>query len=118
VRAHGFHGFMMDVRDPSDVHAAAVREIIAPKSGDPEGQPLRKALLSKNPILNKTRKISDATRQAVDTLAAIRTIQDEAGESAACTYIVSMTRSAEDLLRVLLLAREVGLLDLTARKPV
>src|SRR5258706_15005611 len=109
---------MRDVRDHSDVQAAAVREILAPKSGDPDGEPLRAALLSRKPILNKTRKISDATRQAVDTLGAIRTIQDEAGEPAACTYIVSMTRSAEDLLRVLLLAREAGLLDLAARKPV
>ena len=28
VRAHGFHGFMMDVRDHSDVHAAAVKELL------------------------------------------------------------------------------------------
>ena len=118
VRAHGFHGFMMDVRDHSDVHAAAVKEILAPKNGDADGERLRSALLAGRPILNKSRKISDATRRAVDTLEAIRTIQGEAGEQAACTYIVSMTRSAEDLLKVMLLALEAGLLNLAAAKPV
>jgi phosphoenolpyruvate carboxylase len=117
VRAHGFHGFMMDVRDHSDVHAAAVKEILAPKDGDVDGERLRSALLARKPILGRNRKISDATRQAVDTMAAIRTIQDEAGEPAACTYIVSMTRSAEDLLKVMLLAREAGLVNLTGAKP-
>lgn len=118
VRAHGFHGFMMDVRDHAEVHAAAVKEILAPKNGDADGDRLRSALLQTRPMLNKSRKISDATRKAVDTMEAIRTIQGEAGEQAACTYIVSMTRSAEDLLKVMVLAREAGLLNLAAAKPV
>src|SRR2546426_5094376 len=46
----------------------------------------------------------------------IRAIQDEIGVAAASTYIVSRTRSADDLLRVLLLAREGGLVDLS-REP-
>ena len=41
----------------------------------------------------------------------------ETGEAAACTYIVSMTRGPEDLLRVLLLAREAGLVDLASDPP-
>lgn len=117
VRAHGFHGFMMDVRDHSDVHANAVAEIL-PKNGDTDGRRLRSALLAKRPIISGSRKVSDSTRQVLDTLEAIRTIQDEAGEQAACTYIVSMTRSAEDLLKVILLAREAGLVNLAGRKPV
>jgi phosphoenolpyruvate carboxylase len=40
------------------------------------------------------------------------------GEAAAQTYIVSMTTEAEDLLRVLLLAREAGLVDLAASPPL
>jgi phosphoenolpyruvate carboxylase len=118
VCSHGFHGFMMDVRDHADVLSAAVAEILPPKDGDTDGDRLRAALLSKKPILSKRRKISDATRQVVDTMEAIKAIQDEAGERAACTYIVSMTRSADDLLRVMLLAREVGLMNLVGAKPV
>jgi phosphoenolpyruvate carboxylase len=44
-------------------------------------------------------------------------VQEEAGAAAARTYIVSMTTSPEDLLRVLLLAREAGLVDLAGDPP-
>jgi phosphoenolpyruvate carboxylase len=118
VRAHGFHGFLMDVRDHADVHTAAVAEIMALKSGDADGKELRAALGAKRPILSTRRKLSDETQRVVDTLLAIRTIQDETGESAASTYIVSMTRSADDLLRVMILAREAGLLNLAGAKPM
>jgi len=117
LRAHGFHGFMMDVRDHADVHTAAIKEIFAAKNGDILEKKLRSALLGRGSLLSKTRKLSDATRQVVDTFGAIRTVQDEAGEAAASTYIVSMTRSADDLLKVMLLAREMGLINLAGKKP-
>lgn len=118
VRAHGFHGFMMDVRDHSDVHAAAVDEIVAKvAAGITDGNRLRKLLLGRRPQGKPKSRLSEETREVIDTFRAIETIQDEAGEPAACTYIVSMTRSADDLLRVLLLAREAGLVDLSGRKP-
>ena len=47
----------------------------------------------------------------------MRTVQEETGEATANTYIISMARSAEDLLRVLLLAREAGLVDLAGDPP-
>ena len=75
VRAHGFHGFRLDVRD----HADALRE---------------------------------ARPRVLDTLRVMKTIQQECGEKAANTYIVSMTKSAADLLAVLSMAREVGLASL------
>jgi phosphoenolpyruvate carboxylase len=116
VRAHGFHGFMMDVRDHSAVHSAAVEELLLQSNGDPadEGR-LRGLLLRKRAPVGKGRKLSAETRQVLDTFGAIRTIQDEAGEAAACTYIISMTRSPEDLLKVLLLAREAELVDLAGK---
>jgi len=53
----------------------------------------------------------------LDTFRAVRTIQEELGAAAASTYIVSMTRTGDDLLRVLLFARETGLADLAADPP-
>jgi phosphoenolpyruvate carboxylase len=88
VRAHGFHGFMMDVRDHAAMHELALRN-----AGSEEGRKVR------------------------DTFNAIRTIQDEIGVEAACTYIVSMAKNADDLLHVLELAREAGLVDLDAHPP-
>ncbi len=118
VRAHGFHGFMIDVRDHADVHAAAVEDLMA-AAGLPEadGDRMRSILLGGPPLRRVELPVSNETRRVLDTFRAIHTVQLEAGEPAACTYIVSMTRSPEDLLRVLLLAREAGLVDLAALKP-
>jgi phosphoenolpyruvate carboxylase len=116
VRAHGFHGFMMDVRDHSEVHAAAVKELLPQQDDGAEGELLRSTLLRKRPPTRKSRKLSAPTRQVVETFDAIRTIQDEAGHAAACTYIVSMTRSPDDLLKVLVLGREAELIDLARKK--
>ena len=118
VRAHGFHGFMMDVRDHADVHAAAVAEIVSKgRPGTTDRNRLRAVLLGRPHDRKAEPPVSEETRRVIDTFRAIETIQDEAGEPAACTYIVSMTRSADDLLRVLVLAREAGLVDLSGRKP-
>jgi phosphoenolpyruvate carboxylase len=117
VRAQGFHGFMMDVRDHADIHSAAVNEILA-NAGitDGDGETLRSLLLSvRAPQVEAS--TSPETRRVLDTFRAIKTIQDEAGEPAASTYIVSMTRSPEDLLRILFLARETDLIDLSGKRP-
>jgi len=81
VRAFGFHGFLMDIRD----HADALRT---------------------------------GAKNVAETFGAMRAIQDELGQAAADTYIVSMTTQPDDLLRVLVYATEAGLCDLTANPPV
>ncbi|MEP6733024.1 MAG: phosphoenolpyruvate carboxylase, partial [bacterium] len=115
VRAHGFHGFMMDIRDHADMHRAAVDEI-ASLLGLPslDATAMRAELTGRRPLVGAHLPVSDATRRVLDTLRVIRTIQEESGAAAASTYIVSMARSSDDLFRVLLLAREVGLVDLAA----
>jgi phosphoenolpyruvate carboxylase len=118
VQAHGFHGFMMDVRDHSEVHAAAVKELLSQNNGDATAEELGSVLVRKKAPKRKSQKLSAETRQVIDTFGAIRTIQNEAGQAAACTYIVSMTRSTEDVLRVLVLARETELVDLARKKGI
>ena len=119
VRAHGFHGYMMDVRDHADVHRAAV-DAIAARVGLPslDGAALRRELSGVRPLVARRLALDDDTRRVLDTFRAVRTIQEESGAAAASTYIVSMATEAEDLLRVLLLARETGLVDLAAEPPV
>ncbi|MEO8336552.1 MAG: phosphoenolpyruvate carboxylase [bacterium] len=119
VRAHGFHGFMLDIRDHADMHHAALDEITGMLGLEPlDAAAMRVELSGRRPLVGRHLPVSDATRRVLDTFQAIRTIQSEAGESAASTYIISMARSADDLLRVLLLARETGLVDLAADVPV
>jgi phosphoenolpyruvate carboxylase len=118
VRAHGFHGFMMDMRDHADVHAAAIEELMGRRGiANVDGDHLRAALLGARRRGRADASVSKETQHVLDTFRAIATIQDEAGEPAACTYIVSMTRSPDDMLGVLMLAREAGLLDLSGNVP-
>jgi phosphoenolpyruvate carboxylase len=119
VRAHGFHGYRMDVRDHADVHRAAVASI-SQRLGVPDlaGEALRSELAGRRPLVNEHLPLDEDTSRVLDTMRAIRTIQDEMGEEAASTYIVSMTTEPDDLLRVLLLAREAGLVDLAADPPI
>src|SRR5215217_2546300 len=118
LRAHGLHGFLMDVRDHADNHTAAVVDI-ARQLGLPEfdGDALRRELLGRRPLVSAHVPLSEPTTRVLDTFRAVCTIQDEMSQDAASTYIVSMTQSGEDLLRVLLLGREVGLVDLAADPP-
>jgi len=118
VRAHGLFGYLMDVRDHADAHAAALRDIAA-RLGLPEfdGESLRRELAGRRPLVAGRAALDDATHRVLDTFAAVRTVQDELGPQAASTYIVSMTTSADDLLRVLLLGREAGLVDLASEPP-
>jgi phosphoenolpyruvate carboxylase len=118
VRAHGLHGYLLDVRDHSDVHRAALDDITS-RVGAPalEGEALRAELLGRRPLVGTQVPLAEETQKVLDTFRAVRTIQEEIGEAAASTYIVSMTRTGDDLLRVLLLARETGLADLAADPP-
>ncbi len=119
VRAHGIHGYLLDVREHADVHRDALDDI-ATRVGAPAltGEALRTELLGRRPLVAARVELSEATRKVLDTFRAVRTIQDEIGEAAASTYIVSMTRTGDDLLRVLLLAREAGLVDLATDPPM
>ncbi len=119
LQAHGFHGLLMDLRDHADVHAAAVAEI-AERLEIPaiDSASARRELMGRRPLVGMNIPWSDATLRVIETFRAMRTIQDEMGEPAASTYIVSMARTADDLLRVLLLAREAGLVDLAVDPPV
>ncbi|MGK2934004.1 MAG: phosphoenolpyruvate carboxylase [Gemmatimonadaceae bacterium] len=118
VRAHGLHGYLMDVRDHADVHRAAVDDLATVLNVPPlTGEALRAELGGRRPLVNPHLELADDTRRVLDTFRAVRDIQEEIGEAAASTYIVSMTTGPDDLLRVLLLARETGLTDLAADPP-
>ncbi len=118
VRSYGFHGLMMDVRDHADSHRAALDEIASTVGGAPfVEESIRRELSGRRPLVGSHASLSDATRRVLDTFDAIRTIQAESGPAAVSTYIVSMTRTTADLLRVLLLAREAGLVDLAGDEP-
>jgi len=117
VRAHGFHGFRLDLREDAAVHTRALHDLTAAVGlGDLDGAALRRELAGRRPLQAAHVALAEPTDRVLQVLRVMRAIQDEIGEAAASTYIVSRTRSADDLLRVLLLAREEGLVDLS-REP-
>jgi phosphoenolpyruvate carboxylase len=101
------------------VHAAALDDV-AKQLGMPplDGAALRRELMGRRPLVNRRMPLADATRRVLDTFRAVRTIQEEVGERAASTYIISMATCPEDLLRVMLFGREAGLVDLAADPPM
>ncbi len=119
VQAFGFHGYTLDLREDSEAHSRAVREITDSVKLEPlDGAALRRELEGRRPLVAKYVTLGEETHKTLGVFHAMRAIQDELGERAAPTYIVSMTHRAEDLLNVLLLAREAGLVDLASNPPV
>jgi phosphoenolpyruvate carboxylase len=118
LRAHGLYGFLMDIRDHADNHEAALADI-AKQLGVPpfDGEALHRELLGRRPLVSAHVQLSDATNRVLDTFRAVGTIQREMSEAAASTYIISMATNGDDMLRVLLLGREAGLVDLAADPP-
>jgi phosphoenolpyruvate carboxylase len=55
--------------------------------------------------------------RVLETLEAGHVVQQESGEPAASTYVVSMTHTADDLMNIVRTATKAGLIDLDARPP-
>jgi phosphoenolpyruvate carboxylase len=118
VQAHGMHGFLLDVRDHADVHTKTVAAIASSVGlGEPDLAMLHRELAGRRPLVGPHVPLDDDARRTLDVFHVMRQIQEELGAEAARTYIISMARGTEDLLRVLVLAREAGLVDLGGDPP-
>jgi phosphoenolpyruvate carboxylase len=110
----------MDIREGSSVTNSAALELLqlagvlpAPADGASSnefGTLLVSELQSRRPMLAAVARPSAATQEVLDVLRLVREAQDRLGPEAVDTWIVSMTDHAADLVSVLLLAREVGLI--------
>jgi phosphoenolpyruvate carboxylase len=89
----GFHLAGLEVRQHSEVHARVLRELRA--AGPPDADPDAAAGL----------QYSAQAQEVLATFRAIGWIQDRFGVDASRRYVVSFTRSAEDLAAVYELAR-------------
>jgi len=122
VTAFGFQLATLDVRE----HALRIHEAVgaaidglgerARPYGSLDGSEryalLGAELLSRRPLLGP---IPALDGQAADTYAlftTLRTVLDRFGPDAVESYIVSMTKGADDVLAAVVLAREAGLVDI------
>ncbi|MBI4219712.1 MAG: phosphoenolpyruvate carboxylase [Chloroflexi bacterium] len=124
VSVFGFNLATMDIREHSAITNAAVAELIdradfasggfAALDAEQRRRRLETELHNPRPLAPATAVLSRETRELLDLMAVIRDAQDRYGPGAVDTWIVSMTRDVDDLLAVLVLAKEAGLVDLQA----
>lgn len=120
VRAFGFHLATLDIRQNSAYFDRAIEGLLA-ASGAPEAgyaawtpearlEFLDRELASLRPFTGPRMELPDEARNLVDLFRKLREHMDTRGAAGIGNVIVSMTRSAPDLLAVYLFAREAGLL--------
>jgi phosphoenolpyruvate carboxylase len=119
VQVFGFHLATVDLRQSSDKHEEVIAELLATARIDKNysalDEPAKRTLLLK--LLNDTRPLrvvgaaySDHARSEIAIFEAARTARQRFGKAAILHYIISHTESVSDLLEVLLLQKEVGLM--------
>ena len=119
VEVFGFHLATVDLRQSSDKHEQVVAELLAVARVEENygalGEELKQALLLR--LLNDARPIrlvgttySELAGAELAIFEAARTARARFGREAIRHYIISHTESVSDLLEVLLLQKEVGLM--------
>jgi len=117
VETFGFHLARLDVREISTRHALAVAEIARQWGCDDYAglsDEERTAFLTEKlqapslPPLNAG-QLGDDARRVADVFHCVAQIHREVGRNAIGRYVISMTRHANDVLEVMLLARLAGL---------
>jgi phosphoenolpyruvate carboxylase len=118
VATFGLSLAQMDIREHSVVTNEAAGELMRLAGLDSAGDHISSTartmalaieLKDKRPLLAAAARPSRLAREVLETMRVVRDAQDRLGPDSVDTWIVSMTKSAGDLLSVLLLARETGL---------
>src|SRR5207247_1381670 len=92
VRAHGFHGYRLDVREDAAVHTRALLDLTtAVGLGELDGEALRRELGGRRPLHAPHVALTGPTDGTLQVFRVIRAIQDEIGVAAASSYLVSLT---------------------------
>ncbi len=116
VALFGFHLAELEIRQHADRYNAAVAELFGlggtagylDFSEDERLAALEEGLAA-GPFAHASEILTPRTRETLDTFRAMADIQALGGPAACRTAIISMCRAPSDVLAVLLLAREAGL---------
>lgn len=130
VRVFGFHLATVDLRQSSDVHERVLDELFRAAEVKLDGRPvqylklseaqrvelLRSELAQARPLYSPWLEYSDETRKELEVLQAAARCRRRYGPRAIEQTIVSHTETLSDLLEVLVLQQETGLLRPDAQR--
>jgi phosphoenolpyruvate carboxylase len=119
VAAFGITHATMDIREHSDAHHNLLNQVLGvdgylSKSHE-EKFDLLTALLAENSTFD-TSKLDASGKRVFDTFVAINDLIDRFGSQSIETYIVSMTKGADDLIAPIVIAQQAGLVSLKEKK--
>jgi phosphoenolpyruvate carboxylase len=115
----------LDIRQESTRHSDALDELSrylqlpTPYAEMDEAQKvdwLFNELQTRRPLIPASVEWSAATAETFDVLRVVHRLQQEFGGRICRTYVISMSHTVSDLLEVLLLAKEAGLVDPMAKR--
>jgi phosphoenolpyruvate carboxylase len=127
IASFGLHLATLDIREHADHHHDAVGQLMdriggpglryAELSRKERFEVLGSELASRRPLSGHPIKLDGAADGTYDVFREIRRALRMYGPDVIETYIISMTRGADDVLAAAVLAREAGLVNLFGEKP-
>jgi phosphoenolpyruvate carboxylase len=119
VAAFGITHATMDIREHSDAHHNFLNQVLGidgylAKTHN-EKFDLLTAMLAENTAFD-TSKLDASGKRVFDTFVAINDLIDRFGSQSIETYIVSMTKGADDLIAPIVIAQQAGLVSLKEKK--
>ncbi len=120
VHIFGFSLASLDIRQESTRHSDAIQELTNYLDLDlqynqmPEDQKIKwliDELNTKRPLIPTEVNWTKSTEETFAVFKMVKRLQEEFGSRICHSYVISMSHSASDLLEVLLLAKEMGLID-------
>ena len=113
----GFHLAVLDIREHASRHHTTLERLFAPLGVDyaaldraARTELLSSELASPRPLAPPTRALDDPS---LELFSLLRERMDAHGDQVIESYIVSMTQGVDDVLAPAVLARDVGLVDLS-----
>ena len=118
IAAFGLTHATLDVREHSDAHHHLLMQVLEAGyiklSHEDKFQILSQELSSSTAI--DSSKLDAPAKKTLDTFIAINNLIEKFGPEVIETYIVSMTKGADDLLAATVIGRYAGLVDLSKKK--